>query len=86
MAPYGFMFGDAPRCTPGTCFGPVFESRPGVYDYSKGNPMRLRPNAMYSSSWKDGNEIIVAPPHDGRYDFYLDVSGDVPVTYIREHR
>ena len=25
-------------------------------------------------------------PHDGKHDFYLDFSGNVPVTYVSEHR
>ena len=75
-APYKFKFGDASWITN---FGYAPESRPGIYDYARGTPVKLNPKAVFE-------EIKVTPPHDGKYDFYLDFSGDVPVTYIREHR
>ena len=82
MAPYKFRFCDA-DCTPGTSFGYAPESKPGVYDFAKGTPIRLNPHTRFSGE----NEVIkVIPPHDGMYDFYLDVSGGVLVTYVREHR
>jgi len=82
LAPYKFRFCDA-DCTPGTSFGYAIESKPGVYDFDRGTPIRLNSNTRFSGE----NEVIKAtPPHDGLYDFYLDVSGDIPVTYIREHR
>lgn len=73
-APYKFRFGDAKWIY---SFG--YASRPGIYDYARGTPVKLNPKAVFE-------EIKVTPPHDGKYDFYLDLSGDVPVTYIREHR
>lgn len=75
-APYKFRFGDA-KWTSGTNFGYASESRPGIYIYG-GTPLRLSSDAVF-------DEIKVTPPHDGKYDFYLDFSGDVPVTYVREH-
>ena len=75
-APYKFKFGDANWITN---FGYAPESRPGIYDYARGTPIKMNPKAVFE-------EIKVTPPHDGKYDFYLDFSGDVPVTYVREHR
>jgi len=77
-APYKFKFAGAAWAA-GSNFGYAPESTPGVYDFASGTPIRLNPNSVFE-------EIKVTPPHDGLYDFYLDVSGDVPVTYIREHR
>ncbi|MBQ1872466.1 MAG: SEL1-like repeat protein, partial [Succinivibrionaceae bacterium] len=75
-APYKFKFGDASWITN---FGYAPESKPGIYDYARGTPIKMNPKAVFE-------EIKVTPPHDGKYDFYLDFSGEVPVTYIREHR
>lgn len=75
-APYRFRFGDASWIY---SFGYAPESRPGIYDYARGTPVKMNPKAVFE-------EIKVTPPHDGKYDFYLDFSGDVPVTYVREHR
>lgn len=80
-APYRFRFSDA-KWTLGTNFGYARESYPGVYDYEKGTPIRLNPKSDYMGV----EEIKVTPPHDGDYDFFLDISGDVPVTYVMEHR
>lgn len=77
-APYKFKFGDA-SWTSGTNFGYAPESKPGIYDYAGGSPVKLNPKAVFE-------EIKVTPLHDGKYDFYLDFSGDVPVIYVREHR
>ena len=75
-APYKFRFGDAKWIY---SFGYAPESRPGIYDYARGTPVKMNPKAVFE-------EIKVTPPHDGKYDFYLDFSGDVPVTYVMEHR
>ena len=75
---YKFQFSDA-KWTHGTIFGFAPESKPGVYDFASGTPIRLDSDGVFG-------EIKVTPPHDGNYDFYLDFSGDVPVTYVREHR
>ena len=77
-APYKFKFGDA-SWTAGTNFGYASESKPGIYDFAKGTPIKLNPNAVFE-------EVKVTPPHDGKYDFYLDASGDGPVVYIKEHK
>ena len=52
------------------------EPKPGIYDYAGGSPVKLNSKAVF-------DEIKVAPPHDGKHDFYPDFSGGVPVTYVR---
>ena len=74
-APYKFKFADC-AWTPGTNFG--YRDQPGVYEFG-GDPVVLNPNSKFE-------EVKVTPPADGLYDFYIDVSGAEPVTYVKEHK
>ncbi len=69
-APYKFKFADS-AWTPGTNFG--YLTAPGVFEK---DPVELNPNSKFE-------EVKFTPPADGDYDFYLDVRGAKPVTYIK---
>ncbi len=73
-APYKFKFADA-GWSSGTNFG--YRDQPGVFEWG-GEPVILNPKSVFE-------EVKVTPPADGLYDFYLDVSGTDPVTYVKEH-
>lgn len=74
-APYKYKFGDA-AWTPGTNFG--YKEQPGVITVG-GDPLALNPKAVFE-------EVKVTPPEDGLYDFYLDTTGESPVTYVKKHQ
>jgi hypothetical protein len=74
-APYKFKFADA-GWTSGTNFG--YKDQPGVFEWG-GEPIVLNPKSIFE-------EVKVTPPADGLYDFYIDVSGEFPVTYVKEHQ
>ena len=69
-APYKFKFADS-AWTPGTNFG--YLTAPGVFEK---DPIELNPNSKFE-------EVKFTPPKDGDYDFYLDVRGAKPVTYVK---
>lgn len=71
-APYKFKFADS-AWTPGTNFGYV--EAPGVFTIG-GDPVVLTPNSKFE-------EIKVTPDADGMFEFYLDVRGEKPVTYVK---
>ncbi|MBP3749307.1 MAG: pullulanase [Ruminobacter sp.] len=73
-APYKFKFADA-GWSAGTNFG--YRDQPGVYEMG-GEPVALNPKSVFE-------EVKVTPDADGEYDFYIDVTGDVPVTYVKKH-
>jgi outer membrane murein-binding lipoprotein Lpp len=73
-APYKFKFADA-GWTSGTNFG--YKEQPGVFEWG-GDPIVLNPKSVFE-------EVKVTPPADGLYDFYIDVTGEAPVTYVKEH-
>lgn len=70
-APYKFKFADT-AWTPGTNFG--YAEVPGVYEGK--DPIVLNPNSKFE-------EVKYTPPTDGDYEFYLDVRGAKPVTYVK---
>lgn len=74
-APYKFKFADV-GWTSGTNFG--YKDQPGVFEWG-GEPIVLNPKSIFE-------EVKVTPPADGLYDFYIDVSGEFPVTYVKEHQ
>ena len=69
-APYKFKFADS-AWTPGTNFG--YLTAPGVFEK---DPVELNPNSKFE-------EVKFTPPADGDYDFYIDVRGEKPVTYVK---
>jgi len=73
-APYKFKFADA-GWSAGTNFG--YRDQPGVYEMG-GEPVALNPKSVFE-------EVKVTPDADGEYDFYIDVTGEVPVTYVKKH-
>lgn len=73
-APYKFKFADA-GWSAGTNFG--YKDQPGVFEWG-GDPIVLNPKSVFE-------EVKVTPPADGKYDFFIDVSGEEPVTYVKEH-
>ncbi len=73
-APYKFKFADA-GWTSGTNFG--YKEQPGVYEFG-GDPVVLTGKSIFE-------EVKVTPPSDGLYDFYFDISGKDPVTYVKPH-
>jgi hypothetical protein len=70
FSPYKFKFADT-DWTPGTNFG--YATAPGVFET---DPVELNPNSKFE-------EVKFTPPVDGDYDFYLDVRGAKPVTYVK---
>ena len=70
FAPYKFKFADK-DWTPGTNFG--YAQAPGVFEK---DPVELNPNSKFE-------EVKFTPPADGDYDFYIDVRGEKPVTYVK---
>jgi hypothetical protein len=73
-APYKFKFADA-GWTAGTNFG--YKDQPGIFEFG-GAPVTLNPKSIFE-------EVKVTPPEDGLYDFYIDVTGEEPVTYVKKH-
>ena len=69
-APYKYKFADS-AWTPGTNFG--YLTAPGVFEK---DPVELNPNSKFE-------EVKFTPPADGDYDFYIDVRGAKPVTYVK---
>ena len=69
-APYKYKFADS-AWTPGTNFG--YLNAPGVFEK---DPVELNPNSKFE-------EVKFTPAKDGDYDFYLDVRGAKPVTYVK---
>ena len=69
-APYKYKFADS-AWTPGTNFG--YLTAPGVFEK---DPVELNPNSKFE-------EVKFTPAKDGDYDFYLDVRGAKPVTYVK---
>jgi hypothetical protein len=74
-APYKFKFADS-AWSAGTNFG--YRDQPGVFEWG-GDPVVLNPKSIFE-------EVKVTPPADGLYDFYIDVTGENPVTYVKEHK
>lgn len=74
-APYKFKFADS-QWSAGTNFG--YRDQPGVFEWG-GDPVVLNPKSVFE-------EVKVTPPADGLYDFYIDVTGEAPVTYVKEHQ
>lgn len=71
-SPYKFKFADS-AWTPGTNFGYV--EAPGVFQLN-GEPVVLNPNSKFE-------EVKITPDADGMFEFYLDVRGEKPVTYVK---
>ncbi len=73
-APYKFKFADA-GWTAGTNFG--YKEQPGIFELG-GEPVVLNPKSVFE-------EVKFSPAEDGLYDFYIDVTGEAPVTYVKKH-
>ena len=73
-APCKVKFADA-GWSAGTNFS--YRDQPGVYEMG-GEPVALNPKSVFE-------EVKVTPDADGEYDFYLDVTGEAPVTYVKKH-
>ena len=73
-APYKYKFADS-AWTAGTNFG--YKDQPGIYEYG-GEPVVLNPKSIFE-------EVKFTPPENGIYDFYIDVTGEAPVTYVKKH-
>ena len=58
-------------------FAPSEKRKPGVFEMG-GEPVALNPKSVFE-------EVKVTPDADGEYDFYLDVTGEAPVTYVKKH-
>ena len=77
-APYKFKFGDA-SWTSGTNFGYAPESKPGIYDYAGGSPVKLNPKAVFE-------EIKVTPLHDRARSYMTVIDLLHNLTYIKNYK